>query len=98
MCLVFGDSEVVMSWHGRRTVLDKLRRSVCQFSEIKGNLVHRSACDLWLVAELKVAGFPTQCTVHAVTSLELNILCLVLWFLLCLSFVALSSIIILSCD
>lgn len=64
------------------------------------NLDHRSACDLWLVAEVMVAWPPTQQThtVHAVTSLEPNILCLVLCFLLCLSFVALCSIIILSCD
>lgn len=51
-----------MSWHGMRTVLDKSNCSACQFSEIKGNLVLRSVSPayLQLVAEVKVAGLPTQ--------------------------------------
>ncbi len=47
----------VMAWEQWGT-----NRSACQFSEIKGNLVHRSVSPayLWLVAEVKVAGLPTQ--------------------------------------
>lgn len=48
-----------MSWHGMRTVLDKLNCSSCQFSEIKVNHAHRSV-SRWFVAEVTVAGLPTQ--------------------------------------
>lgn len=59
---VFGDSDVVMSWRGMRTVPDKMNRSACRLSEIKGNLSRRSASParLRLAAEVKVAGLPTQ--------------------------------------
>lgn len=49
--------------------LDKTRRSSCQSSEMKENLVHGSPLSLWLAARVKVSGLPTQQTHSALQKL-----------------------------